>query len=514
MLRYWPLILIILLFSLIYVFNSWVGDDWYMGLRSIRNFVDGLGITWNLGERTQLFTCPLWMMVFTPFYFVTGESFFTTLSVQYVLGLFLYFRLFKHLKTISFLTLSSLLLLSSSFTDYQSSGTESALSLLLWSLFLTAPTQKSEHKDKYPEEKLIWAALLIFNRLDFILILFPWIFLLSFKEKKYRDVGYIIIPSLLWSIFSLFYFGLPLPTTFYAKITNSISLWYKFNLGISYYMTSFEYDPLLALAILFFIVLIFKKKSESIHHGVAIYLIYLLMVGGDFMAGRLLTPVYLIILFFVINIFNDSSISMKWPFVLISAGLMLSFLGVKSPLIPLSKNKVQFLKNGVADEKYYYASLGNSALIRILYGNNFYQKMEEDGKKSGQLKSFDISYVIGMSGFFSHPGHYILEPSGIGSPYMIFLPTIRYARQGHYLKRIPKELIDYYRDNIPLPEGQLKNYINKWQLILSGPLFSLERLKAIWDINTLDYKKELSDYWENPEAYRKAKGKGVERLIL
>lgn len=477
-----------------------------MGLRTVRNFTEGLGITWNLGERTQLFTCPLWMMLFTPFYFLTREGFFTTVYLQFFIGLLFYFRLYRCLGKISFLTLSFFLLCSSSFTDYQSSGTESALSLLLWCFFLTTPSFK--------KEKFLFAALLILNRLDFLIILSPWLALSLYKERNYKEVSLLLLPAALWSLFSLFYFGLPLPTTFYAKITNSISFLGKIELGLSYYKASIKYDPLLGLSLLILPFLLIKMKKSPLLYGSVIYVIYLLVVGGDFMAGRLITSLYLIILYHAVQAFSFSPISKKCSLPIAFAFLVVSFLGVKSPFLPVTHKKEFFYENGVADEKQFYAAQGNSPLIRLIFKERPYYSLEAPGNRNDDRRNFYVSYVVGMFGFYTHPNQYILEPSGIASPFMIYFPTIKNARQGHYLKRVPKELVAYYKNGTPLPEGQLRNYMEKWHLILSSPLFSVERLRAIWDINTINYKQELSNYWDNPESFKKGKGVGVERLIL
>lgn len=279
-------------------------------------------------------------------------------------------------------------------------------------------------------------------------------------------------------------------------------------------MASVKYDPLLGLALLGLPYLLFKLKKSPLLLGAAIYINYLLIVGGDFMVGRLLTPIYLIIAFHLIKTLSFKSFSKKYSVGLGLMALIISFLGIKSPLIPVSPNKKFFYENGVADEKQFYAARGNSPFIRILYKEKSFYAKEAAGLKNDDRRNFEISYVVGMFGFYTHPNRYILEPSGIGSPFMIYFPTMKGARQGHYLKRIPKELVAYYKDGTPLPEGQLKSYMKKWHLILSGPLFSQERLKAIWDINTLDYKNELSDYWENPKAFKKGDGEGAARLIL
>ena len=51
------------LFSMALVRTAWVGDDAYFTFRTIDNFVHGYGLRWNIAERVQAYTHPLWMLL-------------------------------------------------------------------------------------------------------------------------------------------------------------------------------------------------------------------------------------------------------------------------------------------------------------------------------------------------------------------------------------------------------------------------------------------------------------------
>ena len=55
-----PLILLAL-FLLVAVNCAWICDDAYIGFRVADNFAHGYGLTWNVAERVQVYTCPLWI---------------------------------------------------------------------------------------------------------------------------------------------------------------------------------------------------------------------------------------------------------------------------------------------------------------------------------------------------------------------------------------------------------------------------------------------------------------------
>ena len=42
---------------------AWLGDDAYITLRSVENWVSGNGLRWNQDDRVQTYTHPLWMLV-------------------------------------------------------------------------------------------------------------------------------------------------------------------------------------------------------------------------------------------------------------------------------------------------------------------------------------------------------------------------------------------------------------------------------------------------------------------
>ena len=69
------------LFTLALVRTAWLGDDAHFTFRTIDNFVHGYGLRWNIAERVQAYTHPLWLMLLTPFYWITGEPFFTSIAV-------------------------------------------------------------------------------------------------------------------------------------------------------------------------------------------------------------------------------------------------------------------------------------------------------------------------------------------------------------------------------------------------------------------------------------------------
>ena len=77
--------LIALIISL-FVVTSWLSEDAYITFRTVDNFINGYGLTWNVAERVQSFTHPLWMLMIAGFYAVTGEIFFSVITLSILLS--------------------------------------------------------------------------------------------------------------------------------------------------------------------------------------------------------------------------------------------------------------------------------------------------------------------------------------------------------------------------------------------------------------------------------------------
>ena len=122
----WPRYLALFVFVVICFRSAWMADDAYITLRTVDNFVNGHGLTWNVAERVQAYTHPLWMFLLTAFYVFTREAYFTTLVLSLVVsGLAAFFfatRLSNSLAAYLFALTG--LTASKAYVDYSTSGLE------------------------------------------------------------------------------------------------------------------------------------------------------------------------------------------------------------------------------------------------------------------------------------------------------------------------------------------------------------------------------------------------------
>ena len=132
-----PLILSLVLFTIVLVRNAWMSDDAYITFRTVDNFVHGYGLTWNVTERVESYSNPLWMFLVTAFYFFTNEFYFTSIILSISISvLVLFVFAFKISKSLTFALLGiGVFTLSKAFIDYSTSGLENPLTHLILAAF-------------------------------------------------------------------------------------------------------------------------------------------------------------------------------------------------------------------------------------------------------------------------------------------------------------------------------------------------------------------------------------------
>jgi arabinofuranosyltransferase len=221
-------VILVLLFVITLVRTAWVNDDAYITLRTVDNFVNGSGLTWNPGERVQAYTHPLWMFMLSGLYALTHEAYFTTLALSFVLSLAAVILVSQAFTDDFFSGCIGLvvLCLSPAFVEYATSGLENPLTYFLLTLFLVQYFKLPERPTNWQIFSLgLTASLAMVNRLDTGLFYLPSILLLLLRQRSWRTLWVLAassLPILLWESFSLFYYGFLFPNTAYAKLNTGI----------------------------------------------------------------------------------------------------------------------------------------------------------------------------------------------------------------------------------------------------------------------------------------------------
>ena len=125
-----------------------------------------------------------------------------------------------------------------------------------------------------------------------------------------------------------------------------------------------------------------------------------------------------------------------------------------------------------------------------------------------------MNYLGGLA--HSDPTHYIIDLCTLTDPFLARLPPIQngFFTTGHLIRMIPTDYGERLLGNIDsLPDERLNDMLDDFLLVARGNLFSLDRIRAIWRLNTGHYKNlDLSDYQlANPWILRTTK---VEKITL
>ena len=64
---------LVVLLAMICLRNAWMCDDAFLSLRTLENWMSGVGLSWNPGVRVQAYSHPLWLFFLAVPYVVTRE---------------------------------------------------------------------------------------------------------------------------------------------------------------------------------------------------------------------------------------------------------------------------------------------------------------------------------------------------------------------------------------------------------------------------------------------------------
>ncbi|MEA4910265.1 MAG: hypothetical protein VB089_21770 [Anaerolineaceae bacterium] len=491
------LMVLLVLFFLVALQRAWLSDDAYITFRTLDNLVHGFRLTWNVTERVQAYTHPLWLFLLTPFYAASREIFHTAISV--CLGVsFLAVVAYAYLqaRTWTGAALGVLILtLSNAFIDYSTSGLENPLTHLLLVLFWVVYFKGSLGLRRFCLLSLL-ASLGAVNRLDTVLLYAPAL-LLAFLELPEKKNALLLgiagqAPLLLWEAFSVFYYGFPFPNTAYAKLNTGVPGGELLRQGLFYLLNSLQRDPLTLAAVLFFVLVAFagrRQRASAVGLGVLLYLAYVVKIGGDFMSGRFLSAP----LVCAVAILGQLDFRHTRPGVrgLAFAGVLALGLAAPTPTFLLQPLRAAPLvdAHGIADERAWYfpdAGLINAA------GKDMPTSVGHGGGLAARQDSqTDLQVVVlkntGVYGYFAGPQVFVIDYLALSDPLLARMPALRevHWRVGHYPRVVPEGYLStVYTGTDLLEDENLGKFYDQLALITRGPLFSPERFVAIWKMNT------------------------------
>lgn len=475
------------LFLLGVVTHGWASDDAFITARTVDNLTHGFGAVSNAGARVQAFTHPLWFLILIPIHFVVKNGYATLLAANLMCAVALVVVLFRGFErragTITLLLLAA----SYSVLSFTTSGLEGSLTYVLLAVVAAYAVRGASFTGLW-----IAAGLVVLNRFDLALLVAPILVstLRPFSARRVLHGVVCFLPLLLWFGFSVLYYGSIFPNTAFAKLNLDISKPLVMAQGVSYLLTSAVLDPVLILLLALGIPALFALggRVRWLGVGALLYVLYVVWVGGDFMAGRLLTPPAVLgaigIGLWAVDSETLPTLRVSAP---VAVGLVSLALAVQSVVwadeSPNPTSVCPVPKSGIVDERRCY--YGHTALAQNVrtqkYKTHPYFKR---GRKWRAEKDGDVvvSTLIGLTGYAAGPGVTVVDQFALSDPLLSRIPFAarRGWRIGHFERPLPAGYLESLRTGTNVIEDPcVRSLYDDVVLVTRHPLFAPERIAAI-----------------------------------
>ncbi len=496
------------------VSRLWAAEDAYITFRYIDNFLHGYGLVYNIGDRVEGFTHPLWLFLVTipaalgiP---IRAGALLLSLGLTAASLILLTFHSKDSKGNVVALPLALVLLLTHvGFRDFSVGGLEFPLVCLLLVWFYQSYLKHDLLGRPVLHGTLL--ALLYLTRPELVLLILSFYVILAWQVtrlyvskrlKKIRqmwgDILRLSLPLALlaggYHVFRWLYYGEFFPNTYYAKD----GLGANWSQGIRYFLHFWHYSPILLLALVGWIALIaVSRRFRSQVFGSprryvmlaqsALLALYVVRLGGDFMAYRFLLPSTVIL---VVLLADSSNYLIRSQSHLKLAGIILLLGTLMLVLFPFDAPR---RKGFIADERQEY-DLYHPA-YRALFDEPINHHWYKQGLQLKQLQE-QTQYPlaigignIGYLGFAAGPKVTIADIYGLVDKQVIHdrLASRKRGRPGHETNLSLATLVDR---RVALATTPFK----EWDSIMVAPYGAIITLDPAFLHYFPDQVSDLKEY--------------------
>ncbi|MEM1350219.1 MAG: hypothetical protein AAGI01_16790, partial [Myxococcota bacterium] len=234
------------------------------------------------------------------------------------------------------------------------------------------------------------------------------------------------------------------------------------------------------------------RRERVLAAGIALYMLYVVRIGGDFMSGRFLSaPLFASACLLAHQIPRAAPRSTAWVGV---GALVMSLFGtfpvvLSHPDYELHQ-EVVFGRDGIADErKFYYSGAGLSHMSW-----NLDDWPSFSWAMAGRaLRARDEDLVIqhgniGFRGYFAGPRVFFVDEFGLTDALIARLPAMyrKEWRIGHFDRKLPPGYVETLEagGSNRITDPRIAELYNHMHRITREPLWGAERWRSIWMLNT------------------------------
>ncbi|HEV3078025.1 MAG TPA: hypothetical protein VHB47_26660 [Thermoanaerobaculia bacterium] len=500
--------------------TAWLCDDAFITFRVAQNVIHGWGPRFNVGERVQGFTHPLWFLLLLPgalfgdgiTSYAVGLGVIATAALLWLGGRLL---VEESGSLATFVAWLALLCTSDAFLSFQTSGLESSLSALLLVLLLRSLRAGGGGMGDVGDvlAPTLASSALLLNRPDHLFLVGPCLVLLLARHGRaaWRPMLAGMLPLAAWELFAVVYYGSPVPNTMYAKLVSPGSP-DTLRQGWAYLADYAHFEPVQAAACLALIavstVALWRSRADPrsmallvIQFGLLLHLLYVAAIGGDFMRGRLLhLPLVGTLLVGLAVVGSRCSRRAAW----IGAAAIL--LVAPCAWVVRARHygeEREILPTGIVNERAYWgpdlARLRERAAWGAL-GRDLHDYARRNGPVALRWQ------ILGLVGYLAGPEVELLDPFGLTDPVAAHQPPLPGSRVGHVTHQVPEEYYRY-RVDISLLAGwqerlraqdpslrreaesarrafawqdeALRRQVERWDVLARGPLGAAGRWRLV-----------------------------------
>ncbi len=497
---FWVLLLCALV-AWAYVRTAAVTEDAFITFRVIDNALNGHGLVWNVGERVQVFTHPLWALLLLAASAVSGNIFHTALALSLALTI-ICVALIAHnsLGRWTALWAAWALLFSEAFVEYSSASLENAMAHALAAGLVVAWVRFPVEAGRRVWVVALCAGLLVITRHDFAVLVGPATLALLLRARgrdRWLALFAASLPLVLWSIFSFVYYGSLWPNSAYAKLNNGMSMAESFSAAEPYFRDLIKYDAVTVMVIVVAAIRGLLQRTwrmRPLAVGLLLYVLYLGSAGGDYMGGRLFsTPFVMAVAMLALNV------RLRWwwnapAWILVTLMLGLHRGWIVKDVHPHAEQRP------MSQHAWMYPFTGWLSETRRADFSNM--PWGEQGLRAHAEKHAVVAKcAVGLYGFNAGPNVRIVDPLAIGDGFLSRLPSKKPSYPGHFERAFPEGYLDTITSGTnQLRDPSLRTLYDEIRLVETAPLLGSARLNAIWALNTGEAKRLATRAVYEPNA--------------